>query len=312
VKVVVHVMADLATSNRSGNVGFTEAAASVALTHACQRAGLDCGEPTLIRMGSNAVFRVDGLIARIAPSPGMRENVRKQIAVARWLESVGYPATRAAHIPQPIEADERIVTFWESVSHETVYAPIAEVAALIRRLHTLVAPENLSLPPLQPFGAASDPLPCFSGLSPEDERYLRRRLEWARDSFPRLPFALPPGVIHGDANVGNVLVDDHGQAVLIDLDSFAVGPREWDLIQTALFFDRLGWHTGDEYREFAKVYGYDITEWAGYSALVDMREIAMTSWVSKKAANSRDAAVEAAKRIKAIRTGASRRDWGAY
>ena len=37
----------------------------------------------------------------------------------------------------------------------------------------------------------------------------------------------------------------------------------------------------------------------------------MTSWVGKKAEASRDAAVEAVKRTQAIRTGASRRDWGA-
>jgi hypothetical protein len=43
-----------------------------------------------------------------------------------------------------------------------------------------------------------------------------------------------------------------------------------------------------------------------------MREIAMTTWIAKKAATSAGAAVEAAKRISAIRTGGSRQDWGAY
>jgi hypothetical protein len=61
-----------------------------------------------------------------------------------------------------------------------------------------------------------------------------------------------------------------------------------------------------------KVYEYDIMEWAGYSDLADMREIAMTSWLSKKAASSEHAAAEAAKRIDAIRSGRSRRDWSAY
>ena len=79
------------------------------------------------------------------------------------------------------------------------------------------------------------------------------------------------GVIHGDANVGNVLLDERGQAVLIDLDSFSMGPREWDLIQTALFYDRLGWHTEEEYRTFVEVYGYDIMQWDGYETLADMR-----------------------------------------
>ncbi len=134
----------------------------------------------------------------------------------------------------------------------------------------------------------------------------------ARARSPRWTFRSGCGVIHGDANVGNVLLDTDGQAVLIDLDSFSIGPREWDLIQTALFADRLGWHTAEEYRTFVEVYGYDIMKWDGYETLADMREIAMTAWLSKKAATDEKAAAEAHKRITAMRTGGSRRDWGAY
>jgi hypothetical protein len=112
--------------------------------------------------------------------------------------------------------------------------------------------------------------------------------------------------------VGNVICDDSGAPVLIDLDSFSVVAREWDLIQTALFYDRLGWHDESEYRDFVEAYGYDLTEWGGNGSLADMREIAMTTWIAKKAATSAGAAVEAAKRISAIRTGGSRQDWGAY
>jgi aminoglycoside phosphotransferase (APT) family kinase protein len=127
-----------------------------------------------------------------------------------------------------------------------------------------------------------------------------------------MKFPLGVGVIHGDANVGNVLLDSEGDPVLIDLDSFSIGPREWDLIQTALFADRFGWHTEEEYRAFVEVYGYDIKRWDGYETLADMREVAMTVWLSKKAAGHVGAAAEAHKRITAMRTGGSRRDWGAY
>jgi aminoglycoside phosphotransferase (APT) family kinase protein len=303
-------MAGVTTSPKDA---FTEKIALQALTKACHEVGIPADSARLIRLGSNAVFRVDDeTIARVAPSLGQRTNAQKQIDVARWLESIDYPATRAKAVRQPVEAEGRIVTFWESVAPETVYASIADVAELIRRLHTLVAPPALTLPPIRPFGAESDPLPDFAGLSTADAQYLRSRIEWARSVFPALPYALPPGVIHGDANVGNVLIDHTGNAVLIDLDSFSTGPREWDLIQTALFFDRLGWHSRDEYEMFVAAYGFDVMRWERYSALADMREIAMTTWLSKKAAASEAAAKEAGKRIEAIRTGASRRDWGAY
>lgn len=306
-------MAEVATGPHETSIPFTAETARQTLTQACQRAGIDASSVELIRMGSNAVFRIGGdLIARIAPSAGLLPNAEKQIEVARWLQAVGYPATRATAVDQPIETADRVVTFWDSVSLETTYAPIHDVAELIRRLHELPAPAHIALPELSPLGDTQDDLPQFVGLPPADAQYLRERIEWARATFLVLPFALPPGHVHGDANVGNVICDDRGQAVLIDLDSFAVGAREWDLIQTALFFDRLGWHTEEEYREFVAVYGYDIMEWAAYSDLADMREIAMTSWMAKKADSSSESAAEAVKRIEAIRSGGSRRDWGAH
>lgn len=306
-------MAEVTTSRHDTSTPFTEESARDALTLACQRVELERTPDELIRMGSNAVFRIAGqVIARVASSPRLLPNAEKQIEVARWLQTVGYPATRALDVAQPVEAADRVVTFWESISSETTYAPIRAVAGLIKRLHELPPPSHISLPELRPFGTTEDALPRFAGLPQADAQFLRERVAWARETFPLLPFALPRGHIHGDANVGNVICDDGGRAVLIDLDGFAVGAREWDLIQTALFYDRLGWHTDDEYRDFVDVYGYDITEWTAYSELADMREIAMTSWIARKAESSPESAAEAVKRIEAIRSGGSRRDWGAY
>ena len=291
---------------------MTEADARRSLLIACRDVGLSTDDPELIRLGSNAVFRVSSqVIARVAPDIASIDNAEKQIRVARWLKQIEYPAVRAIRA-RPIKTADTVVTLWESIAPGTTYAPIADVALLIRRLHELPQPPELPLPDLRPFNPASEEFPHLGGLRPDDRAFLCDRIEWARSEFPRLPFTLPGGVIHGDANVGNVLTDTHGKPVLIDLDSFATGPREWDLIQTALFYDRLGWHTREEYQTFVEVYGYDLMRWKGYSALADMREIAMTTWLSRKASESPGAAAEAHKRINAIRTGASRRDWGAY
>lgn len=112
--------------------------------------------------------------------------------------------------------------------------------------------------------------------------------------------------------MGNVLLDDQRRPVLVDLDSFAVGPREWDLVQTALFYDRLGWHTEAEYRTFVDVYEFDLMTWSGYEELADIREVAMTAWLSRKVAVSDDATHEATSRINCIRRGGSRRGWPPY
>lgn len=305
-------MAEAATSQQTVTP-FTDDSARRALTQACERVDLVVQSTELIRIGSNAVYRLgNDVVARVAPAAHLLRNAQKQIDVARWLEAADYPATRATRVDQPLVADGRVVTFWQSISDDEIYAPIRDVGVLIRRLHHMVAPVGLELPELQPFGAPDSQLPGFVGLSAADGEFLRARIEWARTTFPGLPFALQEGPVHGDANVGNVICDAQGRAVLIDLDSFAFGAREWDLIQTALFFDRLGWHTEAEYRDFVDAYGYDLLQWEGYPALADMREIAMTSWIGRQADSSSNAAVEATKRIAAIRDGTSRRDWGAY
>lgn len=152
----------------------------------------------------------------------------------------------------------------------------------------------------------------LDNLGQADASFIRHRIDELRADYDALEFALKPGVIHGDANVGNVILDRRGNPVLIDLDSFCVGPREWDLVQTALFHERFGWHSEGEYRSFVEVYGFDIMTWPGYQVLADYREIAMTLWLCGKAADDERAAAEVRKRIEAIRSGGDRRDWGPF
>jgi len=133
-----------------------------------------------------------------------------------------------------------------------------------------------------------------------------------QDEYANLEFVLPPGVIHGDASIGNVLHDSQGNPVVIDLDGFATGPREWDLALTAIYYDSFGWHTRQEYETFVRVYGFDIMQWSGYPVMRAVREFLMVTWVIQKAGESERVAAEASKRIAALRTGASRKDWEPY
>ena len=124
-----------------------------------------------------------------------------------------------------------------------------------------------------------------------------------------LSLSLPQGVIHGDANIGNVLHDVNGDPVVIDLDGFAIGPREWDLALTAIYYDSFGWHTREEYETFVRVYGFDIMQWPGYPTMRAVREFLMVTWVIQGAGGSQRIAAEAAKRMRrsararAVRTG---------
>ena len=190
------------------------------------------------------------------------------------------------------------------------YAPIGDVAAVIRRLHELRTDRRCLARPQVRSGSGG--FRCRSSKAGLRRcRFPARAARWARRTFPTLTFPLGYGVIHGDANVGNGARRRAGSAVLIDLDSFSIGPREWDLIQTALFADRLGWHTAEEYRTFVDVYGYDITRWESYSILADMREVVMTAWMSRKAVVTRRRG-GGAEADRGHAHGGNRRDWGAY
>ncbi|HEY2265853.1 MAG TPA: aminoglycoside phosphotransferase family protein [Streptosporangiaceae bacterium] len=289
--------------------GFPEA-----LKQACSIVGLDADSARLLRLGSNAVYRLaDPVVARIS-RPGTEIGpVRRTVAVARWLESVDYPAVQVVDVDQPILADGYVVTFWKAISDDgDQYASTPEIAEILARLHTLIAPEELHLPQLQPFANAEQRINASTWVSEDDRSFLTMTLARLREEYAGLEFVLPPGVIHGDAGVGNVLRDDDGNPVLIDLDGFAIGPREWDLALTAIYYDSFGWHTSEEYEDFARVYGFDIMRWPGYPVMRSAREFLMVTWLIQKAAEDNEAAAEARKRISDLRTGASRKDWRPY
>jgi len=216
-------------------------------------------------------------------------------------------------VGQPVEIERHAITFWQSVSDDgDQYANVAEVAQVLAELHRLNAPGYLNLPMLAPFESAASRIARNEWLSPEDRSFLTEQLAIMQDRYANLEFVLPRGVIHGDASIGNVLRDRDSKPVLIDLDGFAIGPREWDLALTAVYFDSFGWHTRDEYATFVRGYGFDIMQWPGYPAMRAIREFLMVTWVIQKARESQRVAAEAAKRIAALRTGASRKDWQPY
>jgi aminoglycoside phosphotransferase (APT) family kinase protein len=265
-------------------------------------------------MGSNAVYHLAApVVVRVSRGDADVERAHRTVAVARWLESVGYPAVRAIDVDQPVVIDGHAVTFWQSLSDDgRQYATVREVAEVLTRLHRLAAPADLYLPELAPFENAAQRIAGSGWLNPADREFLSDRLASLQGDYADLDFVLRSGVIHGDAGIGNVLHDSQGNPVVIDLDGFAMGPREWDLALTAIYYDSFGWHTRQEYETFVDVYGFDIMQWVGYPVMRAVREFLMVTWVIQKAGESELVAAEASKRIAALRTGASRKDWEPY
>ena len=293
---------------------LSEPTANALLARACGAAGLDADGARLLRLGSNAVYHLMApVVVRISRADTDLGLAHRTVAVARWLESVDYPAVRVIDVDQPLVIDGHAVTFWESVSEDgQQYATVSEVADVLARLHKLVAPANLHLPNLAPFENAAKRIDANAWLNSGDRDFLTERLASLQEEYADLEFVLWPGVIHGDAGIGNVLHDAEGNPVVIDLDGFAIGPREWDLALTAIYYDSFGWHTRQEYETFADAYGFDIMQWSGYPVMRAVREFLMVTWVIQKANESERVATEASKRITALRARASRKDWEPY
>jgi len=99
-----------------------------ALEQACATVGIDAGGARLLRVGSNAVYRLKPpVIVRVSRPGADPGQVRRTVAVARWLESAGYPAVRAVDVDQPVAVDGHLVTFWDAVSDDgDQYASTAE------------------------------------------------------------------------------------------------------------------------------------------------------------------------------------------
>lgn len=252
-------------------------------------------------------------MARIARTVDYLPDVETEVAAARWLESVAFPVVRlAGPAAQPLVADGRVITFWELVSERADYGTLSELASLLRRLHALEPPPSLVLPDLRPFSRV-DARIDGADLAEADRVFLRGRLAELRERYAGLEFALPAGPVHGDANVGNILRrQSDGVAVLIDLDGFASGPREWDLVLTAMYFERFGWHTPQEYRDFVTGYGFDVLDWPGYPVLRDVRELLMVAWLAQNTGESPVLAAEFAKRMADLRGPDGPRDWAPF
>ncbi|MQA05010.1 MAG: phosphotransferase [Streptosporangiales bacterium] len=298
-------------ADRSDRNTLTPDTALAKLTAACEQVSVDSTGAELLRMGSNAVFRLpDRVVARVARDGS--ERVRTGVEVARWLESEGFPAVRALPVEQPVLVGGTPVTFWVSVSEEDEYATVVEVAEIVRDLHKLSQPATLELPELDPFIRGAQHIESAPAVTDGDRAFLREWLSSLRERYDQASFELPTGVVHGDASIGNVVHDRDGRPVLIDLDGFAVGPREWDLVLTALYYERFGWHSTEEYEAFVRTYGYDVRSSPAYEMLCDLRELLMVTWLAQKSGESQRTAREVSKRVHALRAGGSRKDWSPY
>ncbi|MEU9885232.1 aminoglycoside phosphotransferase family protein [Sphaerisporangium sp. NPDC051017] len=249
--------------------------ATAILAEVCESVGLDARDARLLRVRSNAVFKLrDEIVVRIATAPDALTRLPVVLAVARWLAGQGFPTVRPADelCDQPLVYDGRVVTFWHYVP-ASGRPTTRQLGKILRSLHLL------PVPPF-PLKRLADPLAEVRHsvehgkevLSPCQRAWLRDRVDELTTRWESLETDAPAVLLHGDAWIDNLLRCSDGHAVLCDWDGVAVGPREWDLVHTYHGQRRFGLTEADV-DEFAGAYGSDLRGWHGYPTLMEVRDM---------------------------------------
>jgi aminoglycoside phosphotransferase (APT) family kinase protein len=302
-----------------------------ALAAVCREAGIESAGARLVKYTMNAVYRLDhaGVVIRIAPA-AMAERVDRVVRAATMFATVAAPVTRLAPGHEhAIHLDDWSASIWTLVPqppHKT-WIP-SDLARPMRAIHTIENP-SASLPHWNTVEKARQRLAGVRALDEHDHRLMREwsitvglpldkivnRLErWCDqldDEVGEIQWHLADGVIHGDAHTGNLLVAQNGESLLCDLDSVAIGPREWDLVPAAHGATRFG-DDRDWYRTFSAEYGFDITTWSGWDTLRQVRELQLVTSVIASLSGRPAVARQLAHRLRTIFAGDTTVTWQRY
>jgi len=282
------------------------------LRAACLSVGIDADGAELLRLSENAIYKLPGGVVVRISRPGQQVAARREVEVARWLETSDVHAVQVfPSVEQPVEVDGRSVTFWKELPPHHYGTP-AQVAAALRQLHRLAPPMNFELGEVTPFVRLKERIDGASTLTEDDRRWMHEHLKELRQRWTYLPKGLPWCVIHGDAWVGNVVSTDDGQVILLDLERTSIGSPEWDLVHTAIKWTSFGWISAEQYAEFCEVYGHDVTTWQGFELLRDIREFRMATMAAQSAAINSDDREQAIRRLECIRGDEGLRPWSGW
>lgn len=276
--------------------------ARAVLDAAAQVAGLVVDSAVLIRDGANVIYRLpDEVVARIG-RPGQHDTARREVQVSAWLRRNGVAAVEALDdVPQAVVIDRRPVTWWRLLPLHRPAEP-AELATVLRAVHSLPPPADIMLPSYDPFAHLDVRIRTVSGLADGYRHWLHDHLVSLRKQYEHLDMPVIPQVIHGDAWQGNVAVLADGHPVLLDLETVSIGHRDWDLIQIAVDYTDFARLETEEYRAFVDAYGgHDVVSSPWFRTLADIQELRWTAFALSKAETSTNAAAEARHRIACLR-----------
>ena len=271
------------------------------LAVACHQVGLDPDDAQLVQAVDNSVFRLAGTpaVVKVMTNPLLAHRARNSVASARLLAVHGVPAVRPLFdVPNPVIVDECSVSFWHEVCDVGTGPTGAEFARRLTQLHQL----PINCPNLRAWDPIADLRSRIAGADaadPADVDFLTRRCDEVEAELAGLSYELPTAVIHGDAHAGNLIMTPIG-SLLCDLDTVAIGPREWDLVPVAVRQLRFAPRT-DFHGEMVAAYGVDVTKWDGFPVLRDLRELDLAAAALRLVHRDPLAGLEFRRRLRSLR-----------
>lgn len=246
-------------------------------------AGLDPRDPKLLKFTNNAVVRLPAAraVVRIAGSGTARGRLPGVIAAAEWLTAHEVPAVRLwPGLDQPVQAAGHLATVWVEAPDTGPAATPADLAVILQAIHVVGGPAPAGIPAWAPASGLRTRLAEATGVDEATRSFLAAEIDAVETRLARLTEIeplIPPGVIHGDAHLGNLIPAPTGP-VICDFDSTRVGPREWDLTPAAVGALRFD-YGGGLHRDLAAAYGADVTTWPGFPTLRRLRELQLVTSV---------------------------------
>jgi aminoglycoside phosphotransferase (APT) family kinase protein len=285
--------------------------AVIAATEAAARQGLATTGARPLRIGENAVVLLPsaGALARVMPHSDLLDHVRHELRVAEWLQSAGVPVTRPL-LDEPVVVGDRVVSLWEYLD-DAVPADLVTLAASLLRLHSVARPDGSLLSRVEPFARFEARLASAQALDSADRRFLLEFRDQLAARWQRTAFDLPEAVLHGDAHMENLLKTSSGRLAFVDLENVALGPPEWDLTLTALYYE-CGWFSAHQYAGFVKEYGFDVRSGRAWPVLREIRMLRMTTWLAQTAGEFPDRQAQLRHRIAGLRDGSAPQGWTGF
>lgn len=290
----------------------------------CARIGADASRHELIKYTINAVYRVPPYVIRMSADP---DTAARTVTTAAALTAARAPTIRLADVgPQPVRAGPWAATVWELVETVGRAPEPVDLAAPVKAIHALPPLETgeEGLRTWEPIAKARRRIRRAAG-APWMDRWARaalgvsshsllaalnERCDAVASDLARIRWQLPTGLTHGDVHTGNLLLTSRG-AILCDLDSVAIGPREWDLTPPAHGATRMG-RSKTAYRAFADAYGFDVLDWDGWPTLKAVRDLQMATSVLGAFDGRDDVATQLAHRLRTLLAGDDTAIWTRY